>query len=890
MDLYAPSNEKTFPMELPSLIDLYPDEPVKNIAVLFTDLVGSTEYFKKYGDKAGRIMLQDHYEVATPIINEYGGKLIKALGDSVMASFVNPLEAFKAAIRMQQQFRIYNNEKSVQDQASVRIGVHYGNVIVEEKDIFGDVVNVASKLTNMSNGGEIYVTQEMYELAKRMPLVHFELINNWNKPKIPNGLIAYKVIWDTAIELNPAIDTVLCMRLLLKLSENDFNNIWDSAIEAKDRFWKKEVKKEQFFSDKSLLITLKESSFAFIVAERILRFFKDTLSNKNGDTFIPVQIIIDTNSFFTENRPENQVMDGNWEDINPGEIYVSSDAYELIKKYIDVPAIPMLKGPSSRVFYKVLLDKKGLDNHSPMFLYKGKIIKGDFAPCYYCGSKNHRTINCPSKTLPEITHALEGLGYLSLEEINELFFKYLIAEGVDFDISMHIEDARPSKSVALAHFGFFELKRIFQLRFFRTIWDATGEEWNKIREIKGESDGGIAWLAQDSLRVFDIKRAESILKEALKNNSTDYRIYCATGYLHMEKNNYNQAESYFNEALSYTSSNSQKIFLLLLLSRIYILNKDYDNARKKIKSILTQNPGCIDAVYQDVLLKFYEGKDKLALQKLLRLIKYNRIYFIYALIDPDLASFSHVIDPQLRALYNKAKADAISIIREAEEKINKSRDMLDENGIAETQSLLLKGRNMLESDSYFNYLDVIACGNYIISICNNRLNDLKKHISERLYQMNGQIENYMKFIKHYHYQSFIAAYRKELARARQKINQALGYIKLAPGEQIDEFEAFCQSLSLELNNIGSYFKWLDIFQRFLINFFNFLKNAAIFLSIVLLIGIFVIPVVIPVIMKIDGAGDSEIWSYQKTFLIVGSITSLCVSLLMTIKKIIQDDW
>jgi len=240
-------------------------------------------------------------------------------------------------------------------------------------------------------------------------------------------------------------------------------------------------------------------------------------------------------------------------------------------------------------------------------------------------------------------------------------------------------------------------------------------------------------------------------------------------------------------------------------------------------------------------------------------------------------------------LYNKAKENAKSILQEAEEKINKSRDMLDENGMAETQSLLLKGRNMLESDSYFNYLDVIACGNYIISICNNRLNDLKKHISERFYQMNGQIEKYMKFIKRYRYQRFIAAYRKELVQARQKIDHAQKYIKLAPGEQIDEFETFCESLSSELNNIGSYFKRLDILQQFLINFFNFLKNAAVFLSIALLIGIFVIPVIMPAIIKIDVAGDNEIWPYQKTFLIIGSVTSLCISLFMTIKKIIHDD-
>ncbi len=876
-------------MDLPSLIDLYPDEPIKSIAVLFTDMVGSTDYFKKYGDKAGRTMFQEHYEIATPIINEYGGKLIKALGDSVMASFVSPREAFKAAIRMQQQFSTYNNERSMQDRVHVRIGIHYGNVIVEEKDIFGDVVNVASKVTNLSNGGEIYVTQEIYELTKHMPLVHFELVNNWNKTKMPNGLIAYKVVWDTAIELNPAIDTMLYVRPLWKLCEGDFDRIWDGMIQAKENLWKQEEKKEQIFSDKSFMLTVKESSFAFIAAEKIWQFLKKAFSQKNRDALIPVQMIIDTSSFFTEDKLWNQIVDDNWEDINPGEIYISSDAYVLIKKYMDIPATSMLKRLSGRVFYKVLHDEKGQKSHSPLFLYKQKIVLGELPHCYYCGSKGHLPVDCPSKALPEITHALEGLGYLSIEEINEVFFKYLISEGVDFNISACSDDKYSNKSIALAHLAFFELKRIFQLRFFRTVWDATGEEWNKVREIKGESDGGMAWLAQDSLRVSDIKRTESILNEEMKKNPKDYRIYCAMGYLYMEKDNYTQAERYFNEALPYVCSNTQKIFLLLLLSRLNILKKDYGNAQKKINNILLQNPGCIDAIYQDVLLRFYEDKEKSAVQRLIKLIKYNRAYFVYALIDPDLAPYSDIIDPQLLMLYNKAKEDAKSILQEAEEKINKSKDMLDGHGIAETQSLLLKARNILESDSYFSYLDVIFYGDSIISICNNRMVELKKTLSERLYQMNGRVEEHMKFIKKYRYPRFINDCRNQLTHIKQKIDHAQGYIVLASGEQINEYETSCEALYLELSNMEFTLKKLDILQQFLISFVGFLKKSAILLSIVLITGIFAVPAIIPALTRMDAIGANGVWFYQKNFLIVGSITSICISLFFTIKKIMRDD-
>jgi hypothetical protein len=887
MDLYTPTKEKTLHIELPSLIDFYTDEPIKKIAVLFTDLVGSTDYFKRYGDKAGRTMLQEHYEIATPIINEYGGKLIKALGDSVMASFISPIEAFKSAIKMQQRFSVYNSEKSTQDQMPVRIGIHYGDVIVEEKDIYGDVVNVASKLTNMSDGGQIYISREVYELIKHMPLVHFELLTGRNKTNMPTGLIAYKVIWDTAVELTPAIDTVLYLRPLWKLCEDSFNEIWDSLLEAKDRFWTKEGRKEQILSDKSLLLTMKESSFAFIVAEKILNFLREVLLEKINDTFIPVQIIIDTSSFFAENKLRSHATEGFLEDINPGEIYISADAYDAIKKYMDIPATSMLKGLSNRVYYKVLPDGKGKKSRSSVFLYKQKIVLGEFSPCYYCGSKGHRPIDCPSKKLPEITHALEDLGYLSIEEINEIFFKYLLADGVDFDMPVYRDDKYSNKSIATAHLGFFEMKRFFQLRFFRTIWDTTGEEWNKIRESKGESDGGMIWLAQDSLRVSDINRAESILNNELKGNPTDYRTYCALGYLNIEKNNLLLAEHFFNKALLCICSNPQKIFLLLLLSRIYMLNNDYNNAQKRIKNILMLNPGCIDAVYLDVVLRFYQDKEKSAVQRLIKLIKNDRVYFIYALIDPDLAPYSDIINPQLLALYNTAKENAKSIFREAEEEINKSKKLLDMHGTMETQSLLLKTRNMLESDSYFSYLDIIFYGNNIISICKNRIKERMKNLSEYLHQLGSRIEKYMNFVKCYHYPRLINSSRKQLAYTKEKIDQAQIDIKFAPEEQVGAFETFCEAFSEELNNLELGFKRLDILQQLLINFSSFLKKGVILLSIVFLVGLFAVPAIIPAI-GIDATEANSVWFYQKNFLIIGSITSIGIALFLTIKKIIHD--
>ena len=90
----------------------YSKDAIKKMAVLFTDIVGSSKYFKKHGDIQGRKMLKVHQDLASPPINEFGGTVVKMLGDSVMAYFLNPEYALKSAIKIQQKFQAYNKGKS----------------------------------------------------------------------------------------------------------------------------------------------------------------------------------------------------------------------------------------------------------------------------------------------------------------------------------------------------------------------------------------------------------------------------------------------------------------------------------------------------------------------------------------------------------------------------------------------------------------------------------------------------------------------------------------------------------------------------------------------------------------------------------------------------------
>ena len=123
----------------------------KPVTILFTDVEGSTRYWDTRGDVEGRLMIDLHNRLVYPVIKRNRGKIIKTIGDAIMASFKSPGNALKASIGIQQILdRRRKEDKTFR--LKVRIGVHTGQALVEHKDVFGDTVNVAARYGELWEG------------------------------------------------------------------------------------------------------------------------------------------------------------------------------------------------------------------------------------------------------------------------------------------------------------------------------------------------------------------------------------------------------------------------------------------------------------------------------------------------------------------------------------------------------------------------------------------------------------------------------------------------------------------------------------------------------------------------------------------------------------------
>src|SRR5215510_10631418 len=133
------------------------------ITVLFTDVVGSTNYFDRFGDTAGLLLLHRHDNYVCSAVVEFEGTVIKTIGDSVMAEFPHPLLAVHAAIEIQLRLLQHNQGLPEAERLQTRTGINYGIGFRRSEDLFGDAVNIAARITKRGGPGQILISRSVQE-------------------------------------------------------------------------------------------------------------------------------------------------------------------------------------------------------------------------------------------------------------------------------------------------------------------------------------------------------------------------------------------------------------------------------------------------------------------------------------------------------------------------------------------------------------------------------------------------------------------------------------------------------------------------------------------------------------------------------------------------------
>ena len=139
---------------------------IRPTTILFSDIVGITPYFEKHGDVAGRKLLESHNNLLFPIITDHRGTVVKTIGDAILATFLRAEDGMRAAVEMQRALAMHNERADAAQEIHIRIGLHSGPAIVEQKDVFGDTVNMAARVASKAKGEEILISAACRDLAQ----------------------------------------------------------------------------------------------------------------------------------------------------------------------------------------------------------------------------------------------------------------------------------------------------------------------------------------------------------------------------------------------------------------------------------------------------------------------------------------------------------------------------------------------------------------------------------------------------------------------------------------------------------------------------------------------------------------------------------------------------
>jgi class 3 adenylate cyclase len=131
-------------------------QQIEKLAVLFADICGSTALYDNLGDELARRLIGQCITSMCDEIAAQQGTLIKTIGDEVMCTFPSSEQAFHAACAMQRA--VEHGTYDGKHKMNVRIGFHYGDVIREAGDVYGDTVNVAARVASITRANQIMTT------------------------------------------------------------------------------------------------------------------------------------------------------------------------------------------------------------------------------------------------------------------------------------------------------------------------------------------------------------------------------------------------------------------------------------------------------------------------------------------------------------------------------------------------------------------------------------------------------------------------------------------------------------------------------------------------------------------------------------------------------------
>ena len=167
----------------------------KLTAILSADVKGYSRLMGEDEEATVRT-ISAYREVMTGFIDEQNGRVVDAKGDNLLAEFPSVVDAVRCAVKIQKQLKVKNDELPENKRMEFRMGINLGDVIEEEKTIYGDGVNIAARLEGLAEGGGICISRMAFDNVKNKLDVGYEYLGEHSVKNIDEPVRVYKVLME----------------------------------------------------------------------------------------------------------------------------------------------------------------------------------------------------------------------------------------------------------------------------------------------------------------------------------------------------------------------------------------------------------------------------------------------------------------------------------------------------------------------------------------------------------------------------------------------------------------------------------------------------------------------------------------------------------------------
>src|SRR5260370_6600086 len=168
-------------------------EQRKLAAIMFTDMVGYSALSQR-DDKLALELLEEHRELLRKIFPEFNGAEIKTIGDAFLIEFSSALEAAQCAIEIQRTLAKRNHDVTSERRIELKIGIHIGDVIHRDGDVYGDGVNIASRIEQLAGAGGICVSMDVERQIRNALHARFEKLAPTELKNISVAMDLFRIV------------------------------------------------------------------------------------------------------------------------------------------------------------------------------------------------------------------------------------------------------------------------------------------------------------------------------------------------------------------------------------------------------------------------------------------------------------------------------------------------------------------------------------------------------------------------------------------------------------------------------------------------------------------------------------------------------------------------